>query len=81
MNGTRRRRATIAASAALLVTSLGWAQPLTTARAADPIPLVVPVAVVTIGFDDGTVDQFDTLPVLTAHGMHVLHQQWADPGQ
>jgi peptidoglycan/xylan/chitin deacetylase (PgdA/CDA1 family) len=25
---------------------------------------------VTIGFDDGTADQFDALPVLEAHGMH-----------
>jgi peptidoglycan/xylan/chitin deacetylase (PgdA/CDA1 family) len=31
---------------------------------------VTPVTVVTIGFDDGTVDQFDALPVLNAHGMH-----------
>ena len=40
------------------------------AGASDPVPLVVPPVVVTIGFDDGTVDQFDALRVLNAHDMH-----------
>ena len=70
MHGKRTRRATIGASIALLVASFGWAQPMVAAGASDPIPLVVPPVVVTIGFDDGTVDQFDALPVLQAHDMH-----------
>jgi peptidoglycan/xylan/chitin deacetylase (PgdA/CDA1 family) len=70
MHGKRTRRATIGASIALLVASFGWAQPMVAAGAADPIPLVAPVVVVTIGFDDGTVDQFDALRVLVAHNMH-----------
>ena len=60
MIGKRTRRATIGASIALLIASFGWAQPMA-AGAADPIPLVAPPVVVTIGFDDGTVDQFDAL--------------------
>ncbi len=63
MNGKRTRR-TIAGAVAVLATSIAWTQPVVTARA------VTPVTVVTIGFDDGTVDQFDALPVLNAHGMH-----------
>jgi peptidoglycan/xylan/chitin deacetylase (PgdA/CDA1 family) len=68
MHGKRTRRATVA-SVAILVASFGWAQPMA-AGAADPVPLVMPPVVVTIGFDDGTVDQFDALQVLNAHGMH-----------
>ena len=68
MHGKRTRRATVA-SVAILVASFSWAQPMV-AGAADPVPLVVPPVVVTIGFDDGTVDQFDALPVLKAHDMH-----------
>jgi peptidoglycan/xylan/chitin deacetylase (PgdA/CDA1 family) len=45
----------------------GWSSP---ARAADPVPLVTTPVVVTIGFDDGTADQYATLPVLAAHNMH-----------
>ena len=70
MQGKRTRRTTIGASIVLLVASFGWAQPMVAAGASDPIPIVAPVVVVTIGFDDGTVDQFDALPVLEAHDMH-----------
>jgi peptidoglycan/xylan/chitin deacetylase (PgdA/CDA1 family) len=61
----RPGKLTSLAAAAALVTSLpGWA--LWAAPAAASIP-----AVVTIGFDDGTVDQFDHgFPILSAHGMH-----------
>jgi peptidoglycan/xylan/chitin deacetylase (PgdA/CDA1 family) len=55
---------------ALAATSLSWAAPSVTARSVTPVPLVAPVVVVTIGFDDGTVDQFDALPVLVRFGMH-----------
>ena len=77
MHGKRTRRATIGASIALLVASFGWAQPMVAAGASDPVPLVAPPVVVTIGFDDGTVDQFDALEALNAppHARHVLHQQ------
>ena len=70
MNGKRTRRATVGASIALLVASFGWAQPMVAAGASDPVPLVTPPVVVTIGFDDGTVDQFDALQPLNDHGMH-----------
>jgi len=61
----RARKLTSLAAAAVLVTSLsGWALWAAPAAASTPV-------VVTIGFDDGTVDQFDHgLPILTAHGMH-----------
>jgi hypothetical protein len=53
------------AAAAALVTSLSGGA-LSAAPAAASTP-----AVVTIGFDDGTVDQFDNaFPILSAHGMH-----------
>jgi peptidoglycan/xylan/chitin deacetylase (PgdA/CDA1 family) len=49
---------------ALAVTATGWLTSTTAAGA------VVPT-VVTLGFDDGTVDQFTNgFPVLSAHGMH-----------
>ena len=70
MHGKRTRRATIGASIALLVASFGWAQPMVAAGASDPVPLVAPPVVVTIGFDDGTVDQFDALEALNLHHMH-----------
>jgi peptidoglycan/xylan/chitin deacetylase (PgdA/CDA1 family) len=54
----------------LLVSAIGWTQPVLAAPAADPVPAVSPVTVVTIGFDDGTVDQFNALRVLKHHGMH-----------
>src|SRR5262249_36686292 len=61
----RARNLTSLAAAVALVTSLsGWA--LWAAPAAASTPTVV-----TLGFDDGTVDQFDHgFPILQAHGMH-----------
>jgi peptidoglycan/xylan/chitin deacetylase (PgdA/CDA1 family) len=56
---------TTVAAAAALVTSLSGGA-LSGAPAAASTP-----AVVTIGFDDGTVDQFNNgFPILAAHGMH-----------
>jgi len=69
MHTKKTRRATVGASVAILVASFAWAQPMA-AGAADPVPIVLSPVVVTIGFDDGTVDQFDALPVLKAHDMH-----------
>jgi len=69
MHGKRTRRATVGASIAILVASFGWAQPIA-AGAADPVPLVAPPVVVTIGFDDGTADQFGALQALNDHHMH-----------
>ena len=54
----------LAAAAALVMSLPGWALWAAPAAASTP-------AVVTIGFDDGTVDQFDNgFPILSAHGMH-----------
>jgi peptidoglycan/xylan/chitin deacetylase (PgdA/CDA1 family) len=80
---------TSVAAAAALVTSLSsWALWAAPAAASTPV-------VVTLGFDDGTVDQFiHGLPILTAHGMHATffvntgpiaagdpaHMTWADLG-
>jgi len=69
MHGKRTRRATVGASIAILVASFGWAQPME-AGASDPVPLVAPPVVVTIGFDDGTADQFGALEALKLHHMH-----------
>jgi peptidoglycan/xylan/chitin deacetylase (PgdA/CDA1 family) len=56
---------------ALAVFGSGWALPTTTATAADPVPIVLtPTVFVTIGFDDGTVDQFAVRRPLRKHGMH-----------
>lgn len=71
--GTRgRRRSTIAGVLALAAGVIGWALPATGASATDPVPvsIVWPVTVVTIGFDDGTADQFAARQVLADHGMH-----------
>ena len=65
MHGKKTRRATIAALA-VLATSIAWTQPVVTARAVTPVTPVV----VTIGFDDGTVDQFGALQALNDHHMH-----------
>src|SRR5262249_61703242 len=61
----RARNLTSLAAAVALVTSLsGWALWAAPAAAATP-------TVVTLGFDDGTVHQFDHgFPILAAHGMH-----------
>jgi peptidoglycan/xylan/chitin deacetylase (PgdA/CDA1 family) len=85
MRRSARARIPVAAAAALVtLLNLGmWAGP---ASASTP-------TVVTIGFDDGTVDQFDHgFPILSAHGMHATffvntgpiiagdpdHMTWAD---
>jgi len=54
---------------------IGWALPASSASASDPtptpIPLIqTPITVVTIGFDDGTADQFAARRPLKSHGMH-----------
>ncbi len=63
--GGRPKILTSVAAAAALATSLsGWAMWAAPAAAATP-------TVVTLGFDDGTVDQFGHgFPILQAHGMH-----------
>jgi peptidoglycan/xylan/chitin deacetylase (PgdA/CDA1 family) len=54
----------MAAAGALATSLAGWALLAASAAASTP-------AVVTIGFDDGTVDQFTQgFPILSAHGMH-----------
>jgi endoglucanase len=40
---------------------------------APPPPPPGPPTVVTIQFDDGVADQIDTLPILSAHGMHATY--------
>jgi peptidoglycan/xylan/chitin deacetylase (PgdA/CDA1 family) len=50
---------------------IGWAVPASSAWASDPVPLVTtPITVVTIGFDDGTADQFAARVPLSDHGMN-----------
>jgi peptidoglycan/xylan/chitin deacetylase (PgdA/CDA1 family) len=53
-----------AAAVALTPPLALWAAPARPAAASTPV-------VVTLGFDDGTVDQFaNSFPILAAHGMH-----------
>jgi peptidoglycan/xylan/chitin deacetylase (PgdA/CDA1 family) len=60
----RSRHAALAVATSLVTLTVGWiGAPTPAAHAATP------TTIVTIGFDDGTLDQFDTLPVLQAHGM------------
>ena len=76
----------VAAAGTLLASASIWAISATTAVASTPV-------VVTLGFDDGTVDQFNNaFPILEAHGMHATffvntgpilagdpaHMTWAD---
>jgi peptidoglycan/xylan/chitin deacetylase (PgdA/CDA1 family) len=70
--GTRgRRRSAIAGAVALAAGLIGWALPASTASATDPVPIVLsPITVVTIGFDDGTADQFAARIPLHEHGMN-----------
>jgi peptidoglycan/xylan/chitin deacetylase (PgdA/CDA1 family) len=84
---TRPRLLISAAAVGTLTASLSsWAMPALPAAASTP-------AVVTIGFDDGTEDQFmNAFPILTRHGMHATffvntgpilagdpaHMPWAD---
>jgi peptidoglycan/xylan/chitin deacetylase (PgdA/CDA1 family) len=65
----RRRRITLAGAIALVAGAIGWGLPAS-AASPEPIPLVAPVTVVTIGFDDGTADQFAALQELNTHNMH-----------
>lgn len=52
------------AAAALVGSAVGWGY-------RTPVATAVTPAVVTIGFDDGTADQFtQAFPILAAHGMH-----------
>jgi peptidoglycan/xylan/chitin deacetylase (PgdA/CDA1 family) len=64
----------IAGAIALVAGVIGWGLPASAASAAaDPIPIPIvstPTTVVTIGFDDGTVDQFAARRPLRLHGMH-----------
>jgi peptidoglycan/xylan/chitin deacetylase (PgdA/CDA1 family) len=67
----RKRFGRSASGIALLLAGIGTAYGSSgPAHASDPVPLVVTPVVVTLGFDDGTVDQYETLPVLAAHNMH-----------
>jgi peptidoglycan/xylan/chitin deacetylase (PgdA/CDA1 family) len=61
-----RGRATIVTAMAATMTAFGWALPTLHGRAVTPSPITI----VTVGFDDGTVDQFGVLPELQAHQMH-----------
>jgi peptidoglycan/xylan/chitin deacetylase (PgdA/CDA1 family) len=66
-----KRKTTITGTVALVVLGMGWALPTTTATATDPVPIVLmPTVIVTIGFDDGTADQFAASEPLRLHGMH-----------
>jgi peptidoglycan/xylan/chitin deacetylase (PgdA/CDA1 family) len=68
-----KRRTSIIGALALVLFGSGWALPTTTATAADPVPIPIvltPTVFVTIGFDDGTVDQFAARRPLRNHGMH-----------
>jgi peptidoglycan/xylan/chitin deacetylase (PgdA/CDA1 family) len=89
--GVRLSLAFMAAVAALLVPGGGSTHsPLSTQQAAASTPTIV-----TLGFDDGTVDQFaNGYPILSAHHMHATffvntgpivagdpaHMTWADLG-
>src|SRR5215470_12275695 len=54
----------VAAAGALMTPLSFWAMSTPPAAASSPV-------VVTLGFDDGTVDQFTNgFPILAAHGMH-----------
>ena len=66
--GRRIRRAATAAACTLLAFAGVAVGP--TAPAAHATG---PTTIVTIGFDDGTADQFATLAVLQAHGMHATY--------
>jgi hypothetical protein len=69
----RNRRTTFIGALALAVFGSAWALPTTAATAADPTPIPIvltPTVYVTIGFDDGTADQFAARRPLLNHGMH-----------
>jgi peptidoglycan/xylan/chitin deacetylase (PgdA/CDA1 family) len=63
----------VAGAMALVAGAIGLALPATSAAAADPVPIPIfsiPTTIVTIGFDDGTADQFAARRPLRRHGMH-----------
>src|SRR5262245_15179777 len=67
------RRSAIAGALAIAAGVIGWALPVSTASASDPTPIPIvltPTTVVTIGFDDGTADQFAARRPLKRHGMN-----------
>jgi len=57
----RRIRLSLLAIGVLTTSLTGWA--------VSPTPAAAAPTVVTIGFDDGTAEQIDALPILQAHGM------------
>jgi peptidoglycan/xylan/chitin deacetylase (PgdA/CDA1 family) len=64
MRGTSRALGSIAAVVALVAPVLTWVAAATPARGSTPV-------VVTLGFDDGTVDQYlYGFPILQSHGMN-----------
>lgn len=65
----RRRRMTAAGAMALVAGAIGWGLPAS-AASAGPVVLTTPTTIVTIGFDDGTADQFAARRPLRLHGMH-----------
>jgi peptidoglycan/xylan/chitin deacetylase (PgdA/CDA1 family) len=67
-----RRRSAIAGAVALAAGVIAWALPASSASATGRLPVSTasPVVVVTIGFDDGTADQYAALQELQSHNMH-----------
>jgi peptidoglycan/xylan/chitin deacetylase (PgdA/CDA1 family) len=66
-----KSRTAIIEAVALVVLAVGWASPTATATTTDPARIALaPTVIVTIGFDDGTVDQFAASEPLRLHGMH-----------
>jgi peptidoglycan/xylan/chitin deacetylase (PgdA/CDA1 family) len=59
------RRSAIATATSLIGLMVGWIG----APAPAAYAVADPITIVSIQFDDGTVDQIDTLPVLQTHGM------------
>jgi peptidoglycan/xylan/chitin deacetylase (PgdA/CDA1 family) len=63
---SRRRRITLASAVALVAGAIAWSLPAAPAGAAGPVTPVI----VTIGFDDGTADQYAARTELNLHHMH-----------
>jgi peptidoglycan/xylan/chitin deacetylase (PgdA/CDA1 family) len=68
----RKRLGRAAVGGALLLGSVAasYGSSAVQAQAVDPATTITTPVVVTIGFDDGTADQYDTLTVLADHHMH-----------
>jgi peptidoglycan/xylan/chitin deacetylase (PgdA/CDA1 family) len=94
MNASRmgKRRYLAAVIAAITAALLGWGTASSSAVSIRPASSTGPITV-TLGFDDGTLDQFTNgFPILQAHGMHATffvnsgpidagdpaHMTWAD---